>query len=403
MHHAKVLAFIGIIAVALVIAGCTQPAEPQTGNATVSFLYTSVGQMPQLLATGQVDGYMVWQPFVAVAEVGKFGTVVSYSQDLPPPGLWEDHSCDSLVARNAVVAANPGLTDALSVVLIEATTYAKENPDRTAEICADWIFGGGDLTFGNVTVSSVDVEKASIPTIRFTNEPSPQWKESNTVFIDALKDIGYVTGSLANVSPDESDALLYDFGPYENAMAIIQNGTVPTPEGEAKKITLGYLLSDHDAPLFVAIKEWKYFEDKYGIALKPVSDAPGKVENAELIVNGKKVADVQLVKGEGGAQLMTLLASNTIDFAEAGTPPTISAIDKGTPIKILFPLHTEGSGLVVTSKAQVTGWDSFVSWIKDQGAKGETVTIAVAPKGSIQDVQLKYALEQSGVAVIEAK
>ncbi len=403
MHHAKVLAFIGIIAVALVIAGCTQPAEPQTGNATVSFLYTSVGQMPQLLATGQVDGYMVWQPFVAVAEVGKFGTVVSYSQDLPPPGLWEDHSCDSLVARNDIVAANPGLTDALSVVLIDATTYAKENPDRTAEICADWIFGGEDLTFGNVTVSSIDVEKASIPTIRFTNEPSPQWKESNTVFIDALKDIGYVTGSLANVSPEERDALLYDFGPYENAKAIIQNGTVPTPEGEAKKITFGYLLSDHDAPLFVAIKEWKYFEDKHGIALKPVTEAPGKVENAELIVNGKKVADVQLVRGEGGAQLMTLLASNTIDFAEAGTPPTISAIDKGTPIKILFPLHTEGSGLVVTSKAQVTGWDSFVSWVKDQGAKGETVTIAVAPKGSIQDVQLKYALEQSGVAVIEAK
>lgn len=403
MHYAKVLAFIGIVAVALVIAGCTQPSEPQTGNATVSFLYTSVGQMPQLLATGQVDGYMVWQPFVAVAEVGKFGTVVSYSQDLPPPGLWEDHSCDSLVARNTIVAANPDLTNALSVVLVDATTYAKENPDRTAEICADWIFGGGNLTFGNITVSSVDVEKASIPTITFTNNPSPQWIKSNDEFIDALKEIGYVTGSLANVSTDESHALLYDFGPYETAKASIQNGTVAAPEGEVQKLTIGYLLSDHDAPLFVALKEWKYFEDKYGVTLKPVTDAPGKVENAELIVNGKKVADVQLVKGEGGAQLMTLLASNTIDFGVAGTPPTISAIDKGTPIKILFPLHTEGSGLVVTSEAQVTGWDSFVSWVKDQGAKGKTVTIAVAPKGSIQDVQLKYALEQSGVAVIESK
>ncbi len=403
MHYAKVLAFIGFVAVALVLAGCTQPAEPQKGNATVSFLYTSAGQMPQLLATGQVDGYMVWQPFVAVAEVGKFGTVVSYSQDLPPPGLWEDHSCDSLVARNAVVAANPDLTNALSAVLVGATTYANENPDRTAEICADWIFGGGNLTFGNVTVSSVDVEKASIPTITFTNEPSPQWIKSNDEFIGALKGIGYVTGSLANVSTEESHALLYDFGPYEIAKGGMQNGTIPVPEGEAQKISIGYLLSDHDAPLFVAIKEWKYFEDKYGIALKPVTDAPGKVEKAELIVNGKKVADVQLVKGEGGAQLMTLLASNTIDYGVAGTPPTISAIDKGTPIKILFPLHTEGSGLVVTSEAQVTGWDSFVSWIKDQGAKGETVTIAVAPKGSIQDVQFKYALEQSGVAVIESK
>ncbi len=400
MQNAKILAIIGIVLAALLAAGCTQSPAPGT-NATVMLLYTNPGQMPQLLATDQIDGYMSWQPFVAVGKVTGLAKVVSYSQDLPPPDIWADHSCDSLVARDAMVQANPELTDALSAAIIAATNYTRDNPDRAAEISADWIFGGSDLTFGNVTVSSVDVEKASIPTIRFTNDPTHQWLESNILFIDALKDIGYITGTLSNTTPDETTALLYDFRPLEEAQGMLQAGTIPTPPGPSKKISIGYLLSDHDAPLFVAIKEWQYFNDTYGVALKPVGDATGRVQNAELLVDGKKVADVQLVQGDGGAQLMTLMASNSIDFAIAGTPPTISSIDKGTPIKILFPVHTEGSGLVVTSRAPVTDWESFITWIKEKSSTEKPVKIAVAPKGSIQDVQLKYALEQSGITVIE--
>jgi ABC-type nitrate/sulfonate/bicarbonate transport system substrate-binding protein len=400
MQKAKILAIIGIVLAALLAAGCTQSPAPGT-NATVMLLYTNPGQMPQLLATDQIDGYMSWQPFVAVGEVTGLAKVVSYSQNLPPPAIWADHSCDSLVARDAMVQDNPELTDALSAAIITATNYTRDNPDRAAEISADWIFGGSDLTFGNVTVSSVDVEKASIPTIRFTNDPSPQWMESNILFIDALKNIGYVTGTLSNVTPEQTDALIYDFGPLENAQAMLAAGTVTAPPGPSRKISIGYLLSDHDAPLFVAIKEWQYFNDTYGVALKPVGDTTGRVQNAELLVDGKKVADVQLVQGDGGAQLMTLMASNAIDFAIAGTPPTISSIDKGTPIKILFPVHTEGSGLVVTSSAPVTDWESFITWIKEKSSTDNPVKIAVAPKGSIQDVQLKYALEQSGITVIE--
>jgi ABC-type nitrate/sulfonate/bicarbonate transport system substrate-binding protein len=402
MQKAKVLVIIGIVIAALLAAGCTQ-SPGTSANATVVILYTNPGQMPQLLATDQIDGYMAWQPFVSVGVVTGLAQLVSYSQNLPPPEIWADHSCDSLVARDAVVQGNPELTDALSAALIAATNYTQDNPNRTAEISADWIFGGQDLTFGNVTVSSVDVEKASIPTIRFTNTPSPQWLESNILFIDALKDIGYVSGTLSNVTPEETNALLYNFGPLEDARAMLAAGTIVTPEGPSQKISIGYLLSDHDSPLFVALKEWRYFNDTYGVALKPVTESTGRVQNAELLVNGKKVADVQLVQGDGGAQLMTLMASNSIDFAIAGTPPTISSIDKGTPIKILFPIHTEGSGLVVKSGAPVTGWDSFITWIKEKSSGANPVKIAVAPKGSIQDVQLKYALEQSGVTVIESK
>jgi ABC-type nitrate/sulfonate/bicarbonate transport system substrate-binding protein len=402
MHRRIALLIAGLLVVGvLLIAGCSQ-SSPPTQNATVKLIYANAGQMPQLLATGQIDSYMIWQPFVAVGEVSGLGTVVSYSQNLPPPGIWEDHSCDSLVARDIVLIGEPGITTALSAALIASTNYTHDNPDRAAAISADWIFGGQNLTFGNVTVSSLAVEEASIPTIHFTTDPSPQWMHSNILFVHALHDLGYVTGILSNASEEQINAALYDFDPYESAKAMIQDKNVAVPVGGSKKIAIGYLLSDHDAPLFVAVKEWQYFNDTYGVALKPVSETAGRVQAAELLVKGQKVADVTFVQGEGGAQLMTLMASNALDYAVAGTPPTISAIDKGTPIKILFPLHTEGSGLVVTSRAPVDGWDSFTQWIKDTSTPTKPVIIATV-QGSIQDVQLRYALEQSNITVIEAK
>jgi ABC-type nitrate/sulfonate/bicarbonate transport system substrate-binding protein len=402
MHRRIALLIAGLLVVGvLLIAGCSQ-SSPPTQNATVKLIYANAGQMPQLLATGQIDSYMIWQPFVAVGEVSGLGTVVSYSQNLPPPGIWEDHSCDSLVARDIVLIGEPGITTALSAALIASTNYTHDNPDRAAAISADWIFGGQNLTFGNVTVSSLAVEEASIPTIHFTTDPSPQWMHSNILFVHALHDLGYVTGILSNASEEQINAALYDFDPYESAKAMIQDKNVAVPVGGSKKIAIGYLLSDHDAPLFVAVKEWQYFNDTYGVALKPVSETAGRVQAAELLVKGQKVADVTFVQGEGGAQLMTLMASNALDYAVAGTPPTISAIDKGTPIKILFPLHTEGSGLVVTSRAPVDGWDSFTQWIKNTSTPTKPVIIATV-QGSIQDVQLRYALEQSNITVIEAK
>jgi hypothetical protein len=56
----------------------------------------------------------------------------------------------------------------------------------------------------------------------------------------------------------------------------------------------------------------------------------------------------------------------------------------------------------VTSRAPVDGWDSFTQWIKDTSTPTKPVIIATV-QGSIQDVQLRYALEQSNITVIEAK
>jgi ABC-type nitrate/sulfonate/bicarbonate transport system substrate-binding protein len=395
------LLLIGCLAVLLLAAGCTT-APKATGD--VAILYTKgTGPMPTLLATKQIDGYIAWQPFVEVAPVAHIGKVITYSGDLPPDDRWKNHPCCVLAARQDLMASNPALVDAMSAATILATDYISANPAESADIVADWLAGRGNFTYGNVTVSSVDVLNRAFPTVKFVNEPTEQWKEGQVEFIYALRELGALTGSLANTTDAQSKAILFDDGPYDRASSMIEAGAITVPPAEEKPVGVGYLLSDHDASLFVAVKKWQYFNDTYGIALKPQNPSATRPELVDLLVQGKKVATLKLIPGDAGPQLMQLASTDAIKFAYVGNPPTISAIDKGTPVKILMALNTEGSGVVVVTDSPATDWDSFVSWAKERSAAGKPVRIAAPGKGSIQDVMLRYALEESGLSVKEVQ
>ena len=399
MNGIKLL-LLGCLAALLVAAACTTPQA--TGD--VDILYTKgTGPMPTLLATKQIDGYIAWQPFVEVAPVAHIGKVITYSGDLPPDDRWKNHPCCVLAARTDLMARNPGLVDALSAATILSTRYITDHPEESAEIVADWLAGKGNFTYGNVTVSSVDVLNRAFPTVKFVNEPTEQWMAGQVEFIYALRELKALTGSLANSSETESRALLFDTGPYGRATTMIEGGSITMPPVEEKPVGIGYLLSDHDASLFVAVKKWQYFNDTYGIALRPQDPKATRPDTVDLLVNGVKVAELKLIPGDAGPQLMQLAATNTVQFAYVGNPPVISAVDKGTPVKILMALNTEGSGVVVVTDAPATDWDSFVRWAKERSAAGKPVRMAAPGKGSIQDVMLRYALEESGLSIREVQ
>ena len=365
----------------------------------VEILYAGVGNMPQLLESGAVDAAIAWQPFVAVMEEGQIGKVISYSEDLPPAGKWEGHTC-CVFGANSYALANPEIAADMTALMILGNEYITANPEKSAVLIADWLFANQDLTYGGVTVNSVDVMEASIPTIKFSGEVTDAWIESNEDFVQSQRDLGLVTGKLANTNSEETRELLFDFGPYEAAQGIVESGKFLEPSTSVKEISVGYLASDHDGPLFVLLKDWKFFKDNYNTYLKPVTEKVGKIDKAELYVNGKKVCDVKLIEGSAGPQLMTLLQQNQIQYAVAGTPPFVSAVDKSTSavdIKILAPIMMNGSGLVVSDEAPADDWNSFIAWVKERSAEGKPVVIADPQLGSIQDVQLKAALDSAGI------
>jgi ABC-type nitrate/sulfonate/bicarbonate transport system substrate-binding protein len=395
------MATIAVLA-AIFAAGCVQPTPPVQN--TVGILYTKgVGPMPSLLATGDIDAYIAWQPIVEVGPLTGIGRVVTYSKDLPPPGTWVHHPCCVLVSRDDLKARNPALVDAMGTATILATNYINDHPDETAEITADWLAGKGNFTYGNVSVSSVEVLEHAIPTVEFSNDPSESWVNGTLLFVDALNNLSALKGSLANVSHERAEGLLFDYSTYANATKQIETGSITVPAAEPGQVGVGYLMSDHHAALFVAVKKWEYFNSTYGIALRPQDPAASKPELVDLIVGGKKVATLKLVPADAGPGLMQLAAINSVQLAYVGNPPAISAIDQGTPVHILMSVNKEGSGVVASSKSPATDWNSLVQWAKDRSASGKPLRVAAPGKGSIQDILIRSAFRASGMNVQEVQ
>jgi NitT/TauT family transport system substrate-binding protein len=413
------IAATAFIALALILvlltAGCTQSASPSGGagnaspassssapNGTVGILETSgVGPMPSLLATGQVDGYIAWQPVVEAGVESNIGQVAVYSKDLPPTGEWSNHPQNVFVVRKDFYAQNPDFVNDFSALNLAATQYINDHPQESAGIVADWLAGKQNFTYGNVSVSSVTVVSNALPTIEFTNDPSDSWKSSTSDFVQALIDIGSVNGFVKNSS--DRDAVLYNFQPYQNAEAIIAAKNVTTPTPLQNTVNVGYLMAVDHSALFVAVKDWQYFNDTYGIALKPEDLTAAKPAVADFLVNGQKVATVNLVPANAGPNLMQLAATNSLQMSYVGVPPAISAIDIGTPITIAYPIDNLGSGLVVIKGAPAQDWQSFAAWAKQRSDAGQPLVIAAPGRGSIQDVMLRYALQNSGFAVTDVK
>ncbi|MEI6840076.1 MAG: ABC transporter substrate-binding protein [Methanomicrobiales archaeon] len=407
------------IALAMVIfmAGCLQPTTPPTpvspngtapvttsagtGATEVDVMYAGgVGPMPVLLSTNQVDGYIAWEPYVSIATESGIGQLVTYTKDFPPVPEWNNHPCCVLTARNDLVAGNPGFVNAMAVQTILADQWITDHPNEAAADLSEWVIGNDTIKFGNQSVPALTVMKSAIPNVNYTTDPTPQWLNGTKNFVNAQISLGYITGNLKNTSAGNMDDTLFDFKPYLAAKKMIADKKIITPAKVNKQVGIGYLKGDiHCGSLIIAVKEWQYFNDTYGIAIKPRDLTAARPEICDLIVNGVPVAELKLVTADAGPQLMQMEATEIIGMGYAGVPPAIASIDKGSPIKVLMPTQTEGSALVAKIGSPAHDWNSFISYAAQRSASGKPLKIAAPSKGSIQDVMLQYSLKYSGMSI----
>ena len=101
--------------------------------------------LPVLLTTGQIDGYVAWQPYLALAEESDIGKVVALSRDFPPNGLWHNHPCCVLVASNGILQNYPDSVVTVSAILLAGDDCAKENPGSSGKGHRRVAYGGSEL------------------------------------------------------------------------------------------------------------------------------------------------------------------------------------------------------------------------------------------------------------------
>jgi ABC-type nitrate/sulfonate/bicarbonate transport system substrate-binding protein len=115
-------------------------------------------------------------------------------------------------------------------------------------------------------------------------------------------------------------------------------------------------------------------------------------------VDGRVVANVNLVPGSSGGGLMTNMGQNAIDIGCLGSVPAELQIVSGNNATIIQSINAGGTGIVVNNQLPCSDWDSFVSLIKKRSMENNQVKIATV-QSSIQEEIIREALNYEGIKV----
>jgi len=140
---------------------------------------------------------------------------------------------------------------------------------------------------------------------------------------------------------------------------ILSYATYHYLQAEEETITVGYLPSNHHSALFVAEKLGMY-------------------QKANLTL--------RLVPFRSGSDLVVALKKGQVDVGYCGIAPVTMARSNGTRIRVVAPVNTEGSGLVIPNQ---TDGDLSRALVNK--------TVAIPRRGSVQDVLLHHLLQDNNL------
>ncbi len=103
--------------------------EPSASERTVKLVVMAPPDMPPALANGTIAGYIVADPFNAVAEVNQVGRVFRFTGD-----AWLNHACCVVIMHEEDTVKRPQWAQAVVNAIAKAQLFARENRKETARI-----------------------------------------------------------------------------------------------------------------------------------------------------------------------------------------------------------------------------------------------------------------------------
>lgn len=158
-------------------------------------------------------------------------------------------------------------------------------------------------------------------------------------------------------------------------------------------VQIGYMFSNHQAPLIVAAGLGEKLGD--GAYLEEVIP---KEEYLVVDENGKKAFYLNLVVGDNGGELMTLMNQDRLDMAFGSVGLPLTNIDEGSHMKVLSPIHVDGIGLIMLPDQPVDNFEDFINFV---GESEEPVIIGYHSPQNAPVILFSTAMKEEGYIVTE--
>ncbi|XVX20695.1 ABC transporter substrate-binding protein [Actinomycetota bacterium] len=100
---------------------------PSAAAGTVQLAVMAPAEMVPALAAGRIGGFVVADPFSAVAEAKKVGRVHRFLGD-----VWHDHGCCAITVREDLIDSHPGAVTGLTTALVQAQQWLDGHRSQAA-------------------------------------------------------------------------------------------------------------------------------------------------------------------------------------------------------------------------------------------------------------------------------
>lgn len=153
-----------------------------------------------------IDGFVIMQPFAALAEHQQVGKTVAQLSTLPPEGQWVGTPCCAIGANGELLTRQREELTKLVTLLLRANLYLQGHLKEGGSLVADWL--------GRPS----DVERLSLPSIKFLVEYDDHWHRGVDSWILSMNQQGRVQGGLrAAALEGTAKEQIYDLQIYNRA------------------------------------------------------------------------------------------------------------------------------------------------------------------------------------------
>lgn len=167
----------------------------------------------------------------------------------------------------------------------------------------------------------------------------------------------------------------------------------PATAGDVPVIRMAWGFDLHATALLVAASRGEAFKDG-GVYLKTVVDK----QEYELYSGDEKLAIFQMIVTKGSSESAVMLGQKQLDCCVNSITGMMFALDSGTPMKVLCPIHVDGIGLVFPKGTEWYGWENLKQFIEQSE---NPVRLGYHSPVSAPRVVLETALRQAGLSVTE--